>query len=313
MTKNRKNRRGKFEKGQQAIPITAVFLLVFLALNWGLLWPVMKFAVGQMPYMTFRMVSALGSSVVIFVALALFKRPLLISKAEIIPLIIASLFNVTGWLGFSGWGLTLLTAGRATVLAYTMPVWAFLAAYLILKESGGRRHIFGVIFGLSAVAILACTDIENLRNTPLGVLAMLGAAMTWGIGAVLQRRINWTTHITTITAWQLLVGGTPLAVLALTFEPNGIVLATPFGWIAAAFVIFIGTAVGLNVWFKILQLVPTNIASLGILPVPLIGVFAASISLGEKVGWPELISLTFVTLALGTILPAPRLGTRANS
>jgi drug/metabolite transporter (DMT)-like permease len=293
--------------GRPAIPISAVLLLILLALDWGLLWPAMKFAVGEMPYMTFRMATSLGASSAIFAMLAIFGRPLRISRAEVRPLIVASLFNVTGWLGFSGWGLTLVTAGRATVLAYTMPVWAFLAATIILNERGGLRHAVGVICGLGAVATLVSTDLDRLSDAPLGVLAMLGAAMSWGIGAVLQRRIAWTTPMTTITAWQLLLGGIPLTILALVFEPHGVTLATPSAWAATAFAALIGTALGLNIWFKILQLVPTNVASLGVLPVPLIGVFAAAVALGEPTGWPELTALALVTAALATIMPMPRL------
>ena len=298
---------GAATPGQQRVPVSAIFLLILLALDWGLLWPVMKFAVGEMPYMTFRMVTAWGSSAAIFLMLMVFGRSLRVTRAEVLPLIVASLFNVTGWLGFSGWGLTLLTAGRATVLAYTMPVWAFLAALVILNERGSMRHVIGVICGLGAVVTLVSADFDRMSGAPLGVLAMLGAALSWGIGAVLQRRIAWATPMTTITAWQLFIGGIPLTALALLFEPLGVTLASPSAWVATGFVILIGTALGLNIWFKILQLVPTNIASLGVLPVPLIGVFAAAVALDEPTGWPELTALALVTAALATLMPMPRM------
>ena len=57
---------GATTPGQPRVPVSAIFLLILLALDWGLLWPVMKFAVGEMPYMTFRMVTAWGSSAAIF-------------------------------------------------------------------------------------------------------------------------------------------------------------------------------------------------------------------------------------------------------
>lgn len=289
-----------------SIPNSAILLIALLALTWGLLWPVMKFAVSQIPYMTFRMVSAWGSSMVIFVVLVLLRKPLLIRRAEILPLLLAALFNVTGWLGFSGWGLTLLSAGRATVIAYTMPVWAFIAAIILFNERGSYRHLFGVLFGLGAVVLLLRTELDDLSKFPLGIVAMLCAAITWGIGSVIQSQISWVSPMTTITAWQLLLGGIPLSALAFTLEPNGLALATASGWWAVVVVILIGTALGLNLWFKILQLVPTNVASLGILPVPIIGVFSASIILGEPTGWTELMALILVTAALGTILPILR-------
>jgi drug/metabolite transporter (DMT)-like permease len=51
-------------------------------------------------------------------------------------------------------------------------------------------------------------------------------------------------------------------------------------------------------WFKVVSLLPTSVASIGTLPIPVLGVFSSALILGERIGLRELVALVFVLVGL---------------
>ena len=173
--------------------MTAMLLLGVAALAWGASWPAMKIVVSQMPIYSFRVLTAWGGGAMVLLIAWLMGNSLRLARRDIGPALVAGLFNITGWLYFTALGLTMLPAGRATVLAYTMPLWAFLAAMLLTGERITARRLIALGFGLGAVLVLGGDDLIRLGAAPLGVLATLAAAASWGLGTVVQKK-NRVAH-----------------------------------------------------------------------------------------------------------------------
>jgi drug/metabolite transporter (DMT)-like permease len=288
--------------------VTAMLLLGVAALAWGGSWPVMKIIVSQMPIFSFRMLTAWGGgATVLFIAWVIGYR-LRLERRDIGPAIVAGLLNITGWLYFTALGLTMLPAGRATVLAYTMPLWAFLAAIVLTGERITARRITALGFGLGAVLILGGDDLIRLGTVPLGVIATLAAAASWGLGTVVQKKTRWRTPLLTLAGWQLLIGGTPLAILAITQDTAPFANITTLGVAAMVYIVLIGTVLGYWAWFRALQLIPGDMAALGILPAPMIGVISSALLLNEPLGWAELAAVALLTAALATMLYRQKTG-----
>ena len=72
--------------------------------------------------------------------------------------------------------------------------------------------------------------------------------------------------------------------------------------IALVYSSVIAVSFGQWIWFRILQIMPTAVASISTLAVPVIGVIAAALLLGEVVGWRELAALALVSAALAIVL-----------
>lgn len=294
---------------RHTLPLAAVLWLVGLTLAWGLGWPLMKYAVSELPLYTFRIVTAWGGGLLVLALSALQGNSIALPRTEWRPAILSALFNITGWFYFTALGLTLLPAGRAVVLAYTMPLFAILAARLMLKEPITGRKTIGLVLGAAAILLLLGQSLHRLGNAPAGVLAIVAAAVSWGIGTVFQKRV-WRTPVLTLIGWQLLLGGIPLAVLAALHDTAPFAHLTVFGMLAVAYVIGVATLFGYWAWFSILTLAPASVASIAVLPVPLIGVLSSALVLGEPIGWHELLALALITAALATVLPLPRFGRR---
>ena len=287
------------------IPTKAILLLVLITLAFGSGWPIMKYGVIELPILTFRWMTAVFSGIVVLTIAAFIGHRLLVFREEIGIVFLCSLFNVTGWFYFSGLGLTMLTAGRATILAYTHPLFAFLIALAIGRDRLSPRRIFGLACGMGAVAVLSARDFAAFGENPFGVLAMLVAATCFATGANLQKRA-WRTPLIALAGWQMLIGGLPLLVLSLVFDHDPFVDFTFYGVGAVAYTVLIGNMIGFVLWLRLLDLIPAPIATLSLLPTPMVGIASGMIVLGETVSWQEASALALITIALASTLNLPR-------
>jgi drug/metabolite transporter (DMT)-like permease len=284
----------------------AILLLVLITFAFGSGWPIMKYGVVELPVLTFRWLTAILSGFGVLTLAVLLGHRLRLHRKEIGIAFVCGLFNVTGWFYFSGLGLTMLSAGRSTILAYTHPLFAFLIALAIGHDRLSPRRVFGLTCGMGAVAALLERDFSTFGDLQYGVLAMLAAAACFATGANLQKRA-WRTPSTVLAGWQLLLGGLPLLVLALLFDTNPFVNFTILGIGAVAYTVFIGNMIGFVLWLKLLELIPAPIATLCLLPVPMIGITSGVIILGESFGWREAAALALITMALASTMTLPSL------
>jgi len=290
---------------RQTLPLAAAAWLVGLTLAWGLGWPMMKYAVSEIPLYSFRITTAWGGGLLVLALSALQGNTVALPRREWKPAALSAFFNVTCWFYFTALALTLLPAGRAAVLAYTMPLFAIVAARVMLKEPITRRKTAGIALGVPAILMLAGDGVQRLGEAPAGVLAILAAAATWGIGTVVQKRV-WQTPALTLIGWQLLLGGLPMGVMAVIHDSAPFAHLTLYGALAIAYVICFATLVGFWAWFTILAMAPASVASIAVLPVPLVGLLSSALVLGEPIGWREMLALALITAALATVLPLPR-------
>ena len=64
---------------------------------------------------------------------------------------LAVLLNGTAWMGLASFSLLWLAAGEATIICYTMPVWASIFAWFVLGERITARRLMALGVGLIGV------------------------------------------------------------------------------------------------------------------------------------------------------------------
>jgi len=294
---------------QQTLPRSTWLLLIALTLGWGLNWPIMKIALAELPVWTFRGLSVAGGAVGLFLIAAASNARLLPQRDQWMRLSMSSLFNVTLWNVFIGYGLTLLPAGRSVILAYVMPLWVVLLSYFVLGESMTRRRVLGVALGMAGMGLLLLNEWAILKAAPVGALLVLGAAASWAIGTVLIKRYPTNLPTTSFTAWQLLLGGIPIVVGALLFERH---TWHAVSWRASAAVIYNMTIAFVFcywAWFKIVSRAAAGVSALGTLMIPVVGIFSSMVLLGERPSWAEYAAMVLVFAAIATVVIPPRRST----
>lgn len=296
-----------------ALPVAGFFLLAGLSLFWGLNWPGMKIALTELPVWWFRAMSV-GAGALGLLTIAWFStgvwRP---ARAEVGPLLICALFNIVGWHLFTGYGVSLMPAGRASIIAFTMPVWAALLSSLVLGEALTRNKIAGLVMGVAGLAVLIGPDLVVLRTAPLGALFMLGAAVSWAIGTVLFKKFDFTSPVVALIGWQLLIGTLVITPGAMALEPVPDFTALSLEVVIALAYLFALPMVFCQwAYFKVVRMFPAAIAAIGTLAVPAVGVFSSALILGEPAGWREVGAMALISGALAVVLVIPALGRRAR-
>ncbi|MBP0445959.1 DMT family transporter [Roseomonas sp. SSH11] len=269
--------------------------LLFLgvtALGWGLNWPVLKALLGEMPPLAARGGAGLLAGCALAAFAALRGVPLAVPAGRWGPLIMASLLNVTAWMGLATMGLLYLGAGEGAMICYTMPAWTALAAWPVLGERPTFRRILALFLGMGGVAILVTSNGFDLDWGKMpGVLMILGGAVLFALGTVWFKRHPVGLNPLASVAWQVGLGCLPLAIASPFleyFDPAGV---SPQGWAAFIYMAAVPLCLCYLAWFAALAALPASVAAIGTLFTPVIGVISGALLLGELLGGRQLAAL----------------------
>ena len=120
------------------------------------------------------------------------------------------------------------------------------------------------------------------------------------LGTVLAKRLPVPLPPIPAAAWQIGLGCFPIVIIGLAFETTHIEQVTQLGWWLLVYSTVIQFCIAYVSWFAALARLPASVAAIGTMAVPVIGVVASAIALGEPLGVIQIVALVF-TLA-GVVL-----------
>ena len=285
-----------------------LILLLSLSLFWGVNWPAIKLSVTDVPVWTYRTICLLSGGLGLLGICRLAGISITVPRREWRALSIAGFFNITGWHLLSALGVSHMGAGKASIIAFTMPLWAALVSALWLKERITALTLTALVVGFLGLAVLVAPDWQAISAQPLGPTFMLAAALSWAIGTVALKKSAFTIPTAALAGWQMLLGGAPIYIGALIldrgFDPAQVGNAA---WIAVVYSALIPMIYCHWAWFRVVQIYPAVIAAIGTLAIPVVGVISSAVVGDETIGWPEVISLMLVLASLVLVLVVPNL------
>lgn len=298
----------KATPGKVALSGGGLLFLTVLSVTWGVNWPMMKLALQDIPVWTFRSLCLMVGGSTLLLITWLSRQPVALPHGKLAAIAFVSIFNITGWHLCSAYGLLHTGGGRAAIIGYTMPLWTSIFSVYILKTKPSRRQVLALMSGMAALVTLLADDLRNLSGAPLGVIFMLLAALNWGFGTILVKKIDWGgMSVLALTGWQQLIGGIPIVIGWWILEPIPDFSKYSLSALAGlGYAVFIAMVFCHTAYFKLVSLVPAHVAAMGVMAVPVVGVVSSAWILGETIGWPEWLALAFVvTLMLLLVRPGP--------
>jgi len=259
-------------------------LLGMVISSWAISWPVIKIGVAAVPpiwYACFRYAIAAAC---LFALVAVRREIVLPSRTDWPLVAVSGVLQMAAYSALAAVALTILPPGRASMLAFSTPIWVIPLAAWWLRERVSRAALFGTALGLLGVLAIAAPALHADDGKQIFAYVMLlGAAVSWAISIVAARAHRFTATTLALAPWQMLVAACLLLPVALVVEgapqPVG-----PGGAASLAFVGPVGTAFAYWAIVEAGRHFRATILSMALLSAPMLGILISALALGERVG-----------------------------
>jgi len=202
-----------------------------------------------------------------------------------------------------------VSAGLSSLLLQTQVFFSLLLGAILLKERLNQWQLFGAFISFSGIALVGLNlgDSVNL----FGLLLVLAAAATWGLGSIIVKKMG-KTESGSLLVWSSLIAWPPLLLLSLLIEKSHPILldfhhlSSP-SYSAVLFIALCSTAIGLGIWNWLLQTYPLSTMAPFTLLVPIFGMFGSVLFLGESLEAWKMVAAALVIGGLSFNLLGARL------
>jgi drug/metabolite transporter (DMT)-like permease len=279
----------------------ALILMAITVTLWGFSWIVMKQLSTLIGPFDLVMVRYGVAFVIVFIML-LATRQSLAPPPFWLTLGIA-VFQTTAFQCLSQLALIKGGAGHVVMLAYTMPFWVVLFAWVLLGERPSRRHMMA--FALAAVGLIAVIAPWRGLGSVTGSLLALGGGMGWGLGTIMAKRLfqRHGPNVLNVTAWQMLLGAMLTWPFTLVFPQPDVVWTAEVIW-GIAYMAILASALGWWLWLSVVRRVSATVAGMSSLGVPVLTVILAWALLGEQPTLLEVIGIVLIMAGLVVVTTA---------
>lgn len=266
------------------------FVALIVTLIWGTNFVFIRYALDELPPFTFATLRFLLVAIpLIFV----FKKPQ-------VPW--PYLMGYGFFIGFGQFGLLFwvmqdnITPGLASLIIQVQVFFTIFLAAMITKEHIGPRQVLALAICLAGLLIIiAFTD---GKTTHIGVAVTLLAAAAWACGNQIVKHVG-NVNILAFIVWSSLFSIPPLLLMAMFTEGVNNIVASieAASWKAWAVVFWQSmgnTLIGYGFWNLLLGRYSAAKVAPWALLVPVFGMAASSIMLGESMPWWKLLAMALI-------------------
>ncbi len=285
----------------RSLPLTHILLATAITAVWGTNFVVMRIGLNHFPPLLF---AALRFVFVFLPAAFFLKRP----KVPILQLVAYGLLVGAGQFGILYFAISgHITPGLASLIVQTQVFFTIGLAILIEGDKVKAAQWLALVLAVAGIVVIG---LHSERGTTLlGIVMVLAAAASWAGSNAVARRAGPVNHLAYVV-WSALFSFPPLFLVSWIFEgwptmSDAVMTASPAIWLTVLWQSVGNTLFGYTAWVWLLsRYQPATIAPMSLL-VPVFGMSASSLLLGEPLpGWKVLAAgLVMGGLALNMLWP----------
>jgi drug/metabolite transporter (DMT)-like permease len=261
-------------------------LLIALVLSWGISWPAIKIGVATVPPIWFACFRYGIATVCLFVLVIVRDETVRPPRSDWPLIAVSGVLQMAVYSALTAIALTVVPPGRASVLAFSTPVWVVPLAAWWLRERTSRTALLGVGLGVSGVLAIAGPAVHSGgARLLLAHVVLVASAASWAVSIVIVRAHRFTATTLALAPWQTLVAACLLVPLASLIEGpppriglSGAASLAYVGPVATAFAYWAVVESGRH--FRAASM------SMALLAAPGIGILISALVLHEHVGAP---------------------------
>ena len=193
-----------------------------------------------------------------------------------------------------------MTPGLASLLVQVQIFFSIFFAMVILSEIPTFWQIIGALVSFSGIGLVVSHIGGNV--TLAGLILLMGAAASWGLGNLVTKKISHVNMIA-LVVWGSFVAAFPLLLSSLLFEGPSRVLysiqhVSLTGILSVCYIVFASTWIGYGAWNWLLSRHPVATIVPFTLLVPIFGLLSSALILSEPLQSWKLFAGALVLLGL---------------
>jgi drug/metabolite transporter (DMT)-like permease len=280
-----------------ASPPRPGLLLVLLIVAWAVAWPAIKIGVSDVPPIWYACLRYGIATVCLFGVAA--RQGLVWPSAPDRRLVaVSGALQMAAYSALTGLALTRLPAGRASVLAFSTPLWVVPLGAWRLRERVSLRAGIGVVLGLGGVLAIAAPALRgDGAGGRLAYALLLAASAAWAISIVWVRAHRFGAPALALAPWQALVAAALLGPLAWVVEGR----LPAIGWPGVASLAYVGPVATAFAYWAVVEAgrhFPASTIAMALLATPAVGLMISALTLGESVDAPLLLGVVLVGVGI---------------
>src|SRR5579871_2039136 len=197
-------------------------------------------------------------------------------------------------------GQTYVPSGLASILNATTPLFTVVVMAVAGEETLQPRRVLGVIAGLVGVMILRgdAVGVER-QGQSIGILLCLAGAFSYGLAALVARRLPPTSQPLGTATFQMLAAAVMMLPVSAWFDrPWELAMPGARTWLAVIGLAVLSTALAYIVFFQILQRSGATNVMLVTLLIPLTAILLGYVLLREPMSVREIAGAVVIGSAL---------------
>lgn len=213
---------------------------------------------------------------------------------------------IVGGHGLIAWGAQYLSAGIASLLNSTIPLWVVLFMFLMFHSKITISARIGLALGFGGMIILVGPSIGGQGLSLIGVISLLMSSMFWALGSIYSGKSFLPQNFLLSAGMVTLVGGSLLLIpsfligefnLIPSYSDIDLDLLIPY-----LFLIFIGTIIPFAEFYWLLKVSTPPIANTFAYIAPIVAVFLGWAILDESVTYLTIIATVVILLGVALIV-----------
>ncbi len=221
--------------------------------------------------------------------------------------LIIGTFLILGGHGLIAYGAQYLSAGIASLLNSTIPLWVVLFMFLIYRNKITNLTKMGLTLGFSGMIILVGPSIGGDQGLSLvGIASLLISSLFWALGSIFSSKVSLPKNFLLSAGMVTLIGGSLLLIPSiLTGELNLLPSYSDINFnllISYLFLIFIGTVIPLAEFYWLLKVSTAPIANTFAYIAPVVAVFLGWAILSESVTYLTIIATIVILIGVALIV-----------
>lgn len=216
-------------------------------------------------------------------------------------------FLILGGHGLIAYGAQYLSAGIASLLNSTIPLWVVLFMFLIYRNKITNLTKIGLTLGFSGMIILVGPSIGGDQGLSLvGIVSLLISSLLWALGSIFSSKVSLPQNFLLSAGMVTLIGGLLLLIPSvLTGELNLLSSYSDLDFnllISYLFLIFIGTVIPLAEFYWLLKVSTAAVANTFAYMAPIVAVFLGWAILAESVTYLTIIATIVILIGVALIV-----------